>query len=381
MRLLLKITFLLFLLPIGAGVVNCQSSPVADRLAKYKPSRLEKIYTLKKEGFLPADAALKEEDGFEGDLLGSDGSLVTFDQVNFKQDGEAYELLSLMFAAVQAKHPGLEIQPGYGTAGFATNDEIAFFKGRFFVRLRNFRRVTPVNLQALVKEYSTWLDKGEGDVPVLIKHLPSPEEAEKKAIYLNSFRDLHRLPFQHAVFDAVRSDGNADAALATYGASKVLIIEFNTPQLATENDQRIIARIQELWKLGQPAPTAYRRVGNYSVLVFDAPDEQTAKKLIDQVKYEQVVQWLGENPNILKEAEKRYVNTTLGVLVAVLKASGYAALMCLGVGGLIGGLLFSYRRSQQKAATAYSDAGGMLRLNLDELSAETNSARLLRERN
>ena len=122
-------------------------------------------------------------------------------------------------------------------------------------------------------------------------------------------------------------------------------------------------------------------MGNYSVLVFDAPDEQTAKQLIDQVKYEQVVQWLGENPNILKEAEKRYVNTTLGVLVAVLKASGYAALMCLGVGGLIGGLLFSYRRSQQKAATAYSDAGGMLRLNLDELSAESNASRLLNERN
>jgi hypothetical protein len=166
-----------------------------------------------------------------------------------------------------------------------------------------------------------------------------------------------------------------------YGSSRVLIVEYHTPQLATENDQRIIPRIHELWKLGQPAPSAYRRVGNYSVFVFDAPDEQTAKQLIDQVQYEQVVQWLGENPNILKEAERRYVNTTLGVLIAVLKASGYAAVLCLGVGGLIGGLLFSYRRSQQKAATAFSDAGGMLRLNLDELSAETNASRLLRERN
>ena len=62
------------------------------------------------------------------------------------------------------------------------------------------------------------------------------------------------------------------------------------------------------------------------------------------------MQWLGENPNILKEAEKRYVNTTLGVLVAVLKASGYALVLCLGMGGLIGGLLFSYRRAQQKDA-------------------------------
>ncbi len=221
----------------------------------------------------------------------------------------------------------------------------------------------------------------EEDIPVLIKHLPPPEEAQKNAVYLENFSNLEKLGLQHPVLSAVESGGDADAALATYARGKVLIVEFHTPQLAADNDQRIIGRIHELWRLGQPAPTAYRRVGNYSVFVFDAPDEQTAKQLIDQVKYEQTVQWLGDNPNILKEAEKRYVNTTLGVLVAVLKASGYAALLCLGVGGLIGGLLFTYRRSQQKAATAYSDAGGMLRLNLDELSAETNASRLLRERN
>ena len=221
----------------------------------------------------------------------------------------------------------------------------------------------------------------EDETPVLIQHLPPPEESQKNAVFLKSFSDLDKLGLQQPVLSAVQSGGDADAALATYGPSKVLIIEFHTPQLAADNDRQIIARIQELWKLGQPAPTAYRRVGNYSVFVFDAPDEQTAKQLIGQVKYEQVVQWLGDNPNILKESEKRYVNTTLGVLVAVLKASGYAALLCLGIGGLIGGLLFSYRRAQQKDVTAFSDAGGMLRLNLDELSTETKPSRLLQERN
>ncbi len=87
------------------------------------------------------------------------------------------------------------------------------------------------------------------------------------------------------------------------------------------------------------------------------------------MKYEQVVSWLGENPNILKQAEQHYINTTLGVLVAVLKASGYALLACVGLGGLAGALLFTHRRAQQQKSTAtYSDAGGMLRLNLDELT-------------
>ena len=115
-------------------------------------------------------------------------------------------------------------------------------------------------------------------------------------------------------------------------------------------------------------------------MVFDAPDQQSANQLIDQVKYEQVVRWLGENPNILKQAEQHYVDTTLGVLVAVVKASGYALLACLGLGGLAGALLFARRRAQTSEAV-FSDAGGMLRLNLDELTPETNPARLLRDRN
>ena len=313
------------------------------------------------------------------DYFGPPGNEVSVEKFHFRQDAQAYEMLSLISAAVRASKSNVEIINGIGTAGFATDNEISFFKGVDFVRIKNVSGHA-ANLNEFAHVWSEALDKGEADIPALIKHLPEPNEAQKNAVFLNSFADLKQLPFQHAVFDAVQSGGNADAVLATYGPTKVLILEFNTPQLATENDQRIIARIQELWKLGQPAPTGYRRVGNYSVLVFDAPDEQTAKQLIDQVKYEQVVQWLGENPNILKEAEKRYVNTTLGVLIAVLKASGYAAVLCLGVGGLIGGLLFSYRRSQQKAV-AYSDAGGMLRLNLDEMTAETNPSRLLRERN
>lgn len=382
MRFLLKILALFLLIsgvPAGARSQSAQSSP--GRIEKFKAVTLGEVHTLKKDGFVDPAAALTKDDGwFEGEYLGNSGSRVTVEQLNFKQDGEAYELLSLLFAAARAKDPALEIQRSYGTAGFAAKDQIAFFQGNQLTRIRDFGEVNAASLETLIRDLSG-NDKGEDDIPVLIKHLPLPDDAQKNAVYLKSFSDLDKLHLQQPVLTAIQSGGDADAALATYGQSKVLIVEFNTPQAAADNDRRIIARIQELWKLGQPAPTAYRRVGNYSVFVFDAPDEQTAKQLIDQVHYEQVVQWLGENPNILKEAEKRYINTTLGVLVAVLKASGYAALACLGLGGLIGGLLFSYRRAQQKQDEAYSDAGGMLRLNLDELTAESDPGRLLRERN
>ncbi|MCA1578239.1 MAG: hypothetical protein LC794_12855 [Acidobacteria bacterium] len=328
---------------------------------------------------LPAEAGKFRQvksDGDRAEYVSANGKRFAVELSQLSSDSKAYEMLSLAAAEARAKDPKVEIANAPGTAGFTTADQCAFFRGVHFVKITSLKPATnTTNLTALAKSLSDTLDAGEGDIPVLIKHLPEPEHAQKNAVYLNSITTLTSLAPQQGVLTAVQGDGNADAALATLASGKVLIVEFNTPQLATDNDKRITARIQELWKQGQPAPTAYRRVGNYSVFVFDAPDEQTAKQLIDQVKYEQVVSWLGENPNILRDAEQRYVNTMLGVLVAVVKASGYALVGCLGIGGLIGALLFTYRRSQQKAVTTYSDAGGMLRLNLDELTGDVSHRR------
>lgn len=322
---------------------------------------------------IAADSVATEQ----AEYVGAGGARVLVEMARFPHDAKAYERLSLIAAAAKAP-----LTAEYGTAGFARENEIAFFKGAHFVRLQSLKGADAAGLAAVAQELANSLDKGEADIPVLIKHLPNADEAQKNAVFLHSFANFDKLGLQQGVLTAIDSRGNADAALATYGSSKVLIVEFNTPQLAKENDERIIARIQELWKLGEPAPTAYRREGNYSVFVFDAPDAQSAKQLIDQVKYEQIVQWLGENPNIYKQAEQYYVNTTLGVLVAVLKASGYALVACVGLGGLAGALLFTHRRNQQRGVSAYSDAGGMLRLNLDDLTkAETDPARLLRDRN
>ena len=319
----------------------------------------------------PFEFRLVKADATQKEWVSPTGERLLVKRTDLPTETKAYEAFSLAAAEARAKEPGIEIQNAPGTAGFATKDQVVFFKGLSFVTVTSLKPVSgSTDLSKLAQIVSDSIDKGEGEIPVLIKHLPEPEQAQKNTVYLNSFNTLTSLAPQQGVLTAVQGDGNADAALATLASGKVLLVEFNTPQLASDNDKRIIERINELWKLGQPAPSAYRRVGNYSVFVFDAPNEQTAKQLIDQVKYEQVVSWLGENPNILRQAQERYINTTLGVLVTVLKASGYALVGCFGFGGLIGALLFTYRRSQQKAVTAYSDAGGMLRLNLDELTGE-----------
>jgi hypothetical protein len=175
--------------------------------------------------------------------------------------------------------------------------------------------------------------------------------------------------------DSVSFEGGTEAVTANYAQGQLLIVEFSTPQFSVENDQRIAAKIQELKTNSQPVPTAYRRVGNYSVFVFNGRDEGSANQLIDQVHYQKVVQWLGEDPHLYERLQRYFTQTTAGVLVAVLKSSGLSLLACLAIGGIFGYLLFRQRRA--RASELYSDAGGSVRLNLDELTHDTDASRLL----
>ena len=158
------------------------------------------------------------------------------------------------------------------------------------------------------------------------------------------------------ILEAITSEGDADAVLTSYGSAQFLLVEFNTPQLAGDNDRAIMAKLIELRQQGQPTPTSYRKVGNYSVFVFNAASEAEAQSLIDQVEYAQMVTWLGDNPYLLEQAQRDYYETTAGVLVSVVQASGLSLLACLGLGGLIGAVLFNRRRAQ-RCRRSISDAG------------------------
>jgi len=90
-----------------------------------------------------------------------------------------------------------------------------------------------------------------------------------------------------------------------------------------------------------------------------------------------VVQWLGDNPHLYERVQNYLIRTTGGVVIAVAEASIVSLLVCLAIGVLIGTMLFRRRRAQQQAAAAYSDAGGSVRLNLDELTVSRNRRKLL----
>mgnify|MGYP003296449707 CR=1 FL=1 len=316
------------------------------------------------------------------DYLSPSGEKFYVQLVRVGRDSDAYSLLTQTAQRLRASGQASDIKltRAVGTASFSLPGRVVFFKGTSFVIVGNSGNVgsDSTDLINFAKGLAETVNKGEGDVPILVKHLPQWETAQAHVTYLSGFRSLSGLAPNQPVPQAVTSEGDADAVLATYGAAQFLLVEFNTPQLAGDNDRAIKTKLDELRQQGQPVPTSYRKVGNYSVFVFNAASEGEAQSLIDQVEYAQVVQWLGDNPYRLEQAQKEYYEQTAGVLVSVVKASGLSLLICLGVGGVIGAALFSRRRAQQRAAEAYSDAGGMLRLNLDGITPQHDPARLLR---
>lgn len=301
------------------------------------------------------------------------GDRVEAELIKTRSDSAAYALLSTY--RIQGQYSKLE---DVGTYGIKRPQEIIFYKGPlvFFVHKvsESTRDDVLINFARLLAEP---YDKGEGDIPVLVKHLPNWEQAQAQAVYSVTPHALRQASGNRPVLDAVNFEGGTEAVTAQYGQSRMVLVEYTTPQIAGDSDARIQTKIKELRDAGQAVPTAYKRVGNYSVFVFDAPDEQTAEHLIQGVTYEQVVQWLGENPHLLERAQRYYTQFTGGVIMAVLKASGLSVLLCFGIGGLAGWLVFKRRRARAAAAETYSDAGGIVRLNLDEMTAETDSSRLL----
>ena len=204
-------------------------------------------------------------------------------------------------------------------------------------------------------------------VPVIIKHLPEWESVQSRAALIKNANDLRNTLGERPVFDLIDFEGGTEAVTAPYEAGKLLIVEYNTPQGSIETDEKVKQRLSE--NATNP-PIYYRRVGNYNAFVFDAADETAANALLDQIRYEKIVQWLGEDPFQYERQQRSYAVTLteifFGTVLAIVSGIGLAVLAGIGVG-----FVFFYIRKKQRDETeSFSDAGGMLRLNLDELTPE-----------
>ena len=318
----------------------------------------------------------------EGVYVSPKGERLTVTIVQTQSHAGAYSLLTRAAAQMKSEtqSPATRLR-GVGIAGFDAPNNILFYKGPVFVSITGTSKSTngESSLTTFARDYSATLPEAENEIPPIIKHLPDWETAQDRAIYAISLPTLQEAAGQQPIFEVINFNEGAEAVTADYDASRLVVVEYTTPQIAADADARLTTRLQELRAQGQSVPSAYRRVGNYSVFVFNAPDETAAAKLIDGVKYEQSIQWLGENPLLWARAEKQHTRDAVGLILGIARTIGFFVAACLGIGGVFGGIFFLRRRAQQRAVedVAYSDAGGMLRLNIDELTPETDPAKLL----
>jgi len=212
-------------------------------------------------------------------------------------------------------------------------------------------------------------------IPVLIKHLPNWESVQAQAIFADNAEDLKKALGAEAIFDQIEFTPGTEAAAARYDAGTLVIVEPPSPQVSVDIDAKLT---QFLAGSGQNSQTVYRRIGNYNAMVLDVTNTDAASALLDQVKYEKNIRWLGENPFQYKRAERSFVVTTSDIFISTVLVIVLGMALSV-VGGILVGLGFFYFREQKRAGmTHFTDAGGMTRLNLDGFTPDIVPSKLLK---
>jgi hypothetical protein len=230
-----------------------------------------------------------------------------------------------------------------------------------FISLNLFAQSSPVTID-LVSEDDT--------IPGVLKALPDYEKVKDKATHIQNTAELKKALGERNVFDLIDFTGGNDAATANYDSGKVLIVEFAAPQVSFEADNQIKQRLSE--SQSNP-PVYYRRIGNYNAFVFEGKSEESANALLNQIKYQKSVKWLATDPFYDNRAERYFVGTASQIFLGTFIAIGTLLATMIGLGLIAGFIYYRISNRQRESMTAFSDAGGMVRLNLDELTPEVSA--------
>ena len=207
-------------------------------------------------------------------------------------------------------------------------------------------------------------------VPVLMEHLPKYEAIGRKAVFAKDLAGLEAALGDRPELDLIDFMAGTEAVTAPYDAGKLLIVEYSSPQLSAEAD----AKFQQA--AAENPGLDYKRTGNYNIIVFDVTDRAAADSLIDQVKYEKSIQWLGEPPPKKKGVTVPQMAGVLFSSLIILVVGGALALVA---GAVPGFLYYRVMLGRRAKLPTFSDAGGLTRLNLDGFTPEILPERLLGE--
>lgn len=250
-----------------------------------------------------------------------------------------------------------------------------FYKGRYLVRITSDIPVDNLFVEALKQI----IPADAGELPVLPSHLPEQNKIAATEKYLVGPAAVARLAKFSGLEQVISFSGGAEAVTADYqngsGRMSLLIVEYHTPQLATDAYARFQQHFDGLSQ-SEKERRILRRIGNYVVEAVGVQDRAAAENVIGQIKYAPKVYWEGRkmrdiplesrppDPAAIEEA-----NRTARVVIRALYWIGAILLGAIAMGVVTGGAYFYWRRYRRRKLgldDLFSDAGGTVTLNLDD---------------
>jgi hypothetical protein len=255
-----------------------------------------------------------------------------------------------------------------------------FLQGRYVVRIsRRGAGVDPDADRQIFEAIKPDLIGGEGELPALPMHLPEADKIAESEKYVIGHAALARLKNFSDLKDAIGFGTGAEVVTADYrngaGQMNLIAVEYYSPQSADDGEARIRDHFNALPQ-DEKDRLIIKRVGNYVVAVSKIQDRQAAENIISQIKYQKKVYWAGRkftdipleyrppDPLALEEYTR-----TVKTMVRSFYWTGIALLSAILLGFAAGFSLFQwkrYRRRKLGLENVFSDAGGSLRLNLDD---------------
>ncbi|MEK6406629.1 MAG: DUF6599 family protein [Acidobacteriota bacterium] len=291
------------------------------------------------------------------------------------------------------------IEEDIGSGGARLDGELVFWKGTFFVRVgdpsQKPSRVSSTVREALARVVADAIVPMSAVVtrPPLLDSLPAASLVPQSQRYflgpesLDAFVEHGRAMFEFA--------GDTEAVMAQYaqgegpnsgapqaqttgqtqakaesvarsapGATdsslKLLIVECHTPQFATDAMARVTSYVSSLPETDQQH-IIFKRTGNYLVEAVNVRDREFAESLVNSVQYPYTVKWL-RNP-LWPVNDPFRMEKTADMLLSTFGLLGLILATVLVGGSVFGTTIFLKRRKQQREV--FSDAGGMLRLDIE----------------
>lgn len=271
------------------------------------------------------------------------------------------------------------------------NNQREYFNGRYLIHiLAPSAEIAEKVMSELQKVPASVVE-----IPLLPTYLPDQHKIPASEKYIVGNEAVSQISAISDLKEAIDFTGGTHAAVAEYsngsGKMSVILVEFQSPQFATDG----LARIQQHFSslpLEEQKKRILRRVGNYAVEAVNVSDPKAAEELLGQIKYMARVYWEGKgisdiplqfrppDPVSIREAVQ-----TGQFIVAAFYWIGMLVLGAVLTGVFAGGAFFYWRRLQRRKLgldETFSDAGGMTRLNLDDyLLGEANSSQKLLGKN